>query len=412
MTATKEQHIFRVRAALAGSQASDRELMERYVSARDEQAFADLVARHGDMVLRVCRRVLMREYDAHDAFQATFVVLARKAHSESWRATLAGWLHGVAYRVAHKARVERARRQRREQRAATARPLVTPPAELSELEQVIDEEVERLPEKYRLPLVLCCLQDQTLDEAAQQLGWSITTVKGRLQRGREQLRARLQRRGITLSLACLTLSSSHIRASSLLALETSTLMAVTTGNVPARVAALSQGVLHTMLWKNWFASLLLVGIVILAGLAGVTFAVQDSRPTKQIVAARAAAVPAPAKKSWRSFVDAKELARADEVFVGKVKAAHLFDFPAPGVFAPAAQVDYEVTEIFKGQPNPNTAVMFPIGWKQHMDEERYMAPGRLALHPDRFPVGELHLVYVKGDTISAITYLNQEVAAR
>jgi RNA polymerase sigma factor (sigma-70 family) len=206
---------------------TDAALLDRYVSAGDETSFAALVDRHGPLVLHVCRRVLGDPHDAEDAFQTAFLVLARKAASVRPRETLTAWLHGVAYRVALKARLARIRHNRRTVGdagiAADARP--DPLSDLSarELLGLVDGEVHGLPEAYRLPVILCCLEGRSLEEAARQLGWSPGSVKGRLQRGRAQLHNRLLRRGLTLS-AILTASEFSRGAGSgtMAALATST----------------------------------------------------------------------------------------------------------------------------------------------------------------------------------------------
>src|SRR5919197_2768556 len=150
------RHLF---AAPAADGLTDRQLLGRFAAARDEAAFAALVRRHGPLVLGVCRRVLRQEQDAEDAFQATFLALARRAGSGRWRESLGGWLHDVAYRVAAKARAEAARRRAHEQRAGEE--LADVPAAgdaTGELGAVLDEELRRLPEGYRCPLVLCYLE--------------------------------------------------------------------------------------------------------------------------------------------------------------------------------------------------------------------------------------------------------------
>jgi RNA polymerase sigma factor (sigma-70 family) len=181
---------------------SERELLDRFIAERDEAAFAALVERRAPMVLGVCRRVLRHAHDAEDACQATFRVLARKAASVRKRESLASWLHGVAYHVSTRLKRDLARRGARE----ALRPEATQAdvaAEVSwrELRGLLEDELARLPARYRSPLILCYLEGKTRDEAAQQLGWSLTTFRGRLERGRERLRARLIRRGLTLSAA-------------------------------------------------------------------------------------------------------------------------------------------------------------------------------------------------------------------
>jgi RNA polymerase sigma factor (sigma-70 family) len=188
-----------VRRPAAGSATeSDAALLERYTRQRDDAAFAALVARHGPLVLGVCRRVLGDPHAADDAYQAALLVLARRAAAVPPGA-LAGWLHGVAYRVALKAR---SRRATRTSAAAgePADPRPDPLAQLSarELVTAIDDEVQRLAPSYRLPVVLCCLEGHTQEEAAAVLGCSSGAVKGRLERGRARLHARLVKRGLTL----------------------------------------------------------------------------------------------------------------------------------------------------------------------------------------------------------------------
>jgi RNA polymerase sigma factor (sigma-70 family) len=194
-------YIRRVAAQTAPSEA-DRDLLERFLAGRDEAAFVTLVERHGPMVLGTCRRVLRHVHDAEDACQATFLVLARKAASIRAKESLAGWLHGVAHHIATNLKRDLARRQAWEERLARkARTPLPPGPTWREVRAALDDELARLPERYRGPLVLCYLEGRTRDEAARQLGWSLGTLRGRLERGRELLRARLVRRGLTLSAA-------------------------------------------------------------------------------------------------------------------------------------------------------------------------------------------------------------------
>jgi RNA polymerase sigma factor (sigma-70 family) len=193
------RHLRRQTGANLGEGVTDGQLLERFAARRDEAAFGALVERHGPMVLSACRRVLTDRHEAEDVFQATFLVLARKAKSLDRRPSVSSWLYTVAYRLALKARAGAARRRPPDVPQPPAPPDAL--AELSgrELCAILDEELHRLPEKYRAPLVLCCLEGKTRDEAAELLGWRPGSLKGRLERGRELLRTRLARRGLTLS---------------------------------------------------------------------------------------------------------------------------------------------------------------------------------------------------------------------
>jgi RNA polymerase sigma factor (sigma-70 family) len=180
---------------------SDGHLLDLFVILYDESAFAALIERHGPMVHRVCRQVLGDAHDAQDAAQAVFLVLARRARSIRNRGSLASWLHGVALRTAAKARTAAARRRAHEHRAGEMRAREESdraPGEDPSWPEV-HEELDRLPEKFRQPIVLCHLEGLTREMAAQQLGWPLGTVQSRLARGQEQLRSRLIRRGVTFS---------------------------------------------------------------------------------------------------------------------------------------------------------------------------------------------------------------------
>src|SRR5713101_7654266 len=181
---------------------ADGELLERFVKRKDSVAFAALVERHGPMVRGVCRRLLAQESDVDDAFQATFLVLLRKADTIRKTPSLGSWLYGVAFRIAHRARAESGRRSGYEKKGRKSAPS-DPGMEAAwrELCAVLDVEVHGLGEKYRAPIVLCYLEGQTRDQAARQLGWSLRTLDRRLEQGRERLRVRLARRSITLSAA-------------------------------------------------------------------------------------------------------------------------------------------------------------------------------------------------------------------
>jgi RNA polymerase sigma factor (sigma-70 family) len=147
---------------------TDKQLLERFLVNRDESAFATLVRRHGRLVLSACRRVLADEADIEDAFQATFLVLLRKASSVRWQASVGNWLFGVAHRIAVQARANALRRRNRETEAGGRRPELQPSTDLSWREAVglLHEELDRLPDAYRLPILWCYLDGKTRDEAA------------------------------------------------------------------------------------------------------------------------------------------------------------------------------------------------------------------------------------------------------
>ena len=168
--------------------------------AKDAVAFEALVARHGPMVLATCRAVLKNEHDVEDAFQTTFLVLARKAHSIRGGDALGGWLHRVAYRAAVQASVEAKKRRRKEAEASAMAPLDASRPGLEtdhDLRPILHEEIDRLPESQRLPVVLCDLEGLTYEQAAEQLRWTVPTLRCRLAKARQRLKGRLTRRGFT-----------------------------------------------------------------------------------------------------------------------------------------------------------------------------------------------------------------------
>ncbi len=247
---------------------TDRELIERFAADRDEDTFTALVRRHGPMVLRVCRRILHNGHDADDVFQATFFVLSRKAASLLRRDSVGCFLHGVAYRLALKARTQFAQRRMHEGRAMVEKQADDPLAELSvrEAQAILDEELALLPEKWRAPVVLCCLEGRTRDEASRQLGWPSQLVKSRLEQGRERLRSRLCRRGLTLPAALsATLLMEEAAAAALptMLIRAAVDAARSNNNVSASVALLAESALgSTAIGK---AKIIVVGLLLLTG---------------------------------------------------------------------------------------------------------------------------------------------------
>jgi RNA polymerase sigma factor (sigma-70 family) len=273
------QLIRRIAGAPDAAHTTDGHLLDRFVTRREGEAFAMLVRRHGAMVLGVCERVLANRHDAEDAFQATFLVLARSAGSVLKRESVGSWLYGVAYRTALRARAAAARRHAAERQGRTTNTQDPLAAVLwSDLRPVLDKELDRLPEKYRAPVVLCYLEGKTNEEAAQQLGWTKGTVSGRLARARALLRDRLTRRGLALSggLLATLLAQNAAAASVPTELVNSTLNAATfiaagqaATTLSGSVAALTQGVLKAM-WLTKLKIVTLVGLAVAlaAGSAG------------------------------------------------------------------------------------------------------------------------------------------------
>jgi RNA polymerase sigma factor (sigma-70 family) len=197
--------------------STDKQLLSHYVRERDPASFRNLVSRHGPAVYRVCRHVLGDEHEAEDAFQATFLLLVRKAPEIGDPEALGGWLRGVAYRVAIRARRQATRRRACEQARAELsqdKPVLPREESARELREVVGDELTRLPEDYRRPIALCYLDGLTHQEAARQLDWPVGTVKVRLVRGRRLLRERLQRRGMALGSGLLMMVQSSRRGGS------------------------------------------------------------------------------------------------------------------------------------------------------------------------------------------------------
>ena len=230
-----------VTAADAGASAlTDRDLLHRFADSGDESAFAALVERHARMVLGVCRRLLPTLQDAEDACQATFLVLARKARGGRWQPSAANWLYATARHVAAKARRSVERRARREGRAAIPEAVAPDDASGRELLAILDEELGKLPARYREPLVLCYLEGLAREEAAARLGVPQGTVKTRLERGRRRLEVALTKRGVGVGLGLLALAvATPAGAASPRLVET--VLAAVTGPAPAAVVALAGG---------------------------------------------------------------------------------------------------------------------------------------------------------------------------
>jgi RNA polymerase sigma factor (sigma-70 family) len=256
-----------------GAGKTDGQLLEAFVSRQDEAAFTALVHLHGPMVLGVCRRLLGNVHDSEEAFQATFLVLARKAASIRPREMVGNWLYGVASRTALGARAANARRRSRERQVDRMPEPQTDPEDLwLELQPLLDQELSRLPDRYRVPVVLCELEGRTRRDVARQLAIPEGTLSSRLATARKLLAGRLSRRGLTLSGGLLgAVLSENVASAVPASLVTSTVKGATlvaagetgaAGLVSARVAALAKGVIQGM-----FVSKLKIATVVLLTLA-------------------------------------------------------------------------------------------------------------------------------------------------
>jgi len=319
------QHLRHLLARESAGELPDGVLLDRFIAEGDDSAFAVLVRRHGAMVLGVCRRALGNLHDAEDAFQATFLVLARKAASIRRHTSVGSWLYAVAHHLALKARTSVQRRFIHETQVR-AMLLTDPPNDAlqpdAERHAILDEELRRLPDKYRAALVLCYLEGRSRSEAAEQLGWKPGAVKIRLERGRDLLRQRLTRRGLALSGAALTalLEANALSAGVSAALVDATVRAAvcfTTGQAAAagmlseRALALAEGMRKAMLLsKIKIATAVLLTVGLLG--AGTTWVAQagaaaevPAQPDSAFTAAVAVAGPAVALEDKAGAADAQ-----------------------------------------------------------------------------------------------------------
>src|SRR5262245_20997454 len=314
------RHIRKIAAVAPVPPAGDRDLLRRFAERRDQAAFAALVERHGRMVLAVCVQVLQHAQDAEDAFQATFLVLAQHAGSVRKTDAVGSFLHGVAYRTAMKAKRDAARRRRRESHGGRPESTQPDPA-WPDVQAVLQEEINRLPEKLRAPFVLCCLEGKSKPEAAADLGWKEGTVSGRLAQARKALQDKLARRGITLAaaLAALALSeSAHAMVPRGLAESTirAAVHGLAGGGLTAQVTALVQGVSQTMLLNKFK---FVTAVALAAGLAVAGFVSHQVLAGKPATPPRADASALPARDEKPARPDAKpEAPEGDATYQGTV----------------------------------------------------------------------------------------------
>ena len=294
----------------ATRELSDGQLLERFSAGEGEVAelaFAALVERHGAMVLRVCRAQLVDPHDTQDAFQATFLILVKKARALWVRDSLGPWLHQVAFRTASCARSAAARRRRHERRAAeVAATIDSYQIEAgSELERVLHQEINRLPECYRVPIVLCDLEAHTCEEAARRMRCPVGTVKSWRFRGRQRLRDRLIRLGLAPSAvvgATIAIDSAHAAATEEIVRNATRALGewMTAGAVPASVRMLVKGVMKTMIiGKFWMIGAAFLAVVFLtAGLGAAAWGVADDAKTAGETAKKDGRPTVLAEKIW------------------------------------------------------------------------------------------------------------------
>jgi RNA polymerase sigma factor (sigma-70 family) len=311
----------------AGS-TSDAQLLQRFVSQRDELAFELLVWRHGPMVYGVCRRVLRDEHDAEDAFQATLLVLARKAGSIGKRESVGSWLYKVAYRVALRAR-DGALRRARHERQVLQMPAVDDPHSAGgpawdELRPVLDEELNRLPEKHRAPVVLCYLEGLTNEEAARQLCCPVGTLKTRLAQARRLLGQQLSRRGLALAAGLVAAEGAAVGEAPPAALVGATVRAaalaaagkvVVAGAVSAPVAILMEGALRAMMVTKLKGAVVLVALgLAIAGAGTASYrALAEDRSSADFVPPKATPAEVRVTQIKKQIAElTQELSRAEE----------------------------------------------------------------------------------------------------
>jgi RNA polymerase sigma factor (sigma-70 family) len=260
-------------AAVRDSRLPDNQLLARFVAERDEAAFAALVKRHGPMVLGVCQSVLRHAQDAEDVCQATFLILAQKAGSIRKKNSVASWLHGVAHRLAWKLETSR---RRLPKPVVSDRMAANPMDELSwrEVREIVHEELARLPENYRQPLILCYLEGQTQEQAARQLGWTAGMLKGMLTRGRDVLRQRLTQRGLAMAVPLFAGVLASGTASAVLTKTTAhAAVMLVTGKtlgegITAQAAALAKGGINAMAMTKLKVAAMVLAMGLLAAGGG------------------------------------------------------------------------------------------------------------------------------------------------
>jgi RNA polymerase sigma factor (sigma-70 family) len=274
------RHLRAAALCCKGEGPTDGQLLESFVIRREEIAFEALVRRHGPMVFGVCRRILQNVHDAEDAFQATFLVLSRKAATVKPRDMVGNWLYGVAYRTAMKSRGMRVKRQAKEKQVAELSRVQAPAGNSCEdLLMQLDHELNRLPDRYRVPIVLCELEGRSRREAARMLGIPEGTLSSRLAQAKKLLARKLSRHG-GLCLAAL-ISATAASACLTPGLRAATVKTVfSAGSIPAKVLALTEGVMKAMLLTKLKITVCAATLMLLAGVGatGLTYRATAEEP--------------------------------------------------------------------------------------------------------------------------------------
>jgi RNA polymerase sigma factor (sigma-70 family) len=267
------RHLGRMCQAPDGDPLTDADLLRRFIAERDQTAFTLLVERHGPMVLGACRRILGELHGAEDCFQATFLVLARRADAIRKRESMASWLYGVATRIAvrarHKARADAAAHLRRQPEVAAMQQQPLDALTWQELRTALDEEIARLPEKHRAPIVLCYFEDKSHAQAADELGWPKRSLTSRIARARELLHRRLLERGIALSAGALaTVLCDQAAAARVGALLTINTVKTATGALTGNAVTLAEEVLRQGPWLRGKLALVVIAVGLVMGSIG------------------------------------------------------------------------------------------------------------------------------------------------
>jgi RNA polymerase sigma factor (sigma-70 family) len=354
----------------------DGELLERFRASNDPAAFEALVARHGPMVLATCRAVLRNEHDAEDAFQATFLVLSRKAGSVRGGEALGGWLHRVAYRASVQAsKAARKRRRLEVETSAMASPpdfSASVPVMDPELRPILHAEVDRLPDRHRLPVVLCDLEGLTYEQAAERLRWTLPTLRCRLAKARQRLRARLTRRGFTPSVAGPILAAKASTAIVPPALARATVLAATGGLPPAGAALIAQALLKGMLMTK----LKIAGTAALATLALASaglIAAGAGRPEPPAPVATTPPEVAPKPRPRASRLDTPTAKKPVELVEVKGRVVSSDGQPVAGAVVLGFYLDRETSPFPKAESGPDGRFSIRLPNPKAKDSSGYSA---------------------------------------